>query len=43
MVGTICEDYVNVQDKRKKIGKGTFGKVYQYENFGQQFAVKVVN
>ena len=42
-VGTICKDYVDLNEKFKQLGKGGFGKIYEYKqsNSGQQLAIKV--
>ena len=45
-VGTICKDYVNLKEISRfteLVGKGGFGKVYQYEQpaTGRQLAIKV--
>ena len=42
-VGSICKDYSNLKEKYRELGKGGFGKVYEYEqpDSGQKLAIKV--
>lgn len=42
-IGTICKDYVDLKEKFKELGKGGFGKVYEYKQPDSEklFAIKV--
>ena len=42
-IGTICEDYFNLKERFRQLGKGGFGKVYKYiqSDTGERLAVKI--
>ena len=39
----MCEEYVNLKERFKQLGKGGFGKVYKYvqPDTGRTFAIKI--
>ena len=42
-IGTMCEEYINLKERFKQLGKGGFGKVYKYiqPDTGETLAIKI--